>query len=475
MSSSSAASSSLLNVKGKLEIVITKPGSDMKEKINIWEPQMNGIYHHILNKIIEMYNLQQSRHNFHLSYTKTDSTRVICSCDDDIAEEYNERFDKKLKLDLVISPKSPTVESGSELASHETVPIPTEVVMIETRTPPLSPRSAPVTVKLEAVSAPRIMPTAQRSISSRPSPPKPVPIPSHSAAATATTPAPTRRRERGGDGEGSITSESASVSSTQDLIYQRNLSRLCSQLLEKLINQPRAYDYFYTPVDPIALGIPDYFTVIKRPMALETIENKLSCGDYSTPEEFAADVRLVFTNAMTYNRAPTHPVHEAARDLLAVFEEKYRLMVYEHPRLIGKTAFTDDATITTILEPVSKMPRHEGSGSSSSGHRKRRSPLNQQSPRQPLPLLSEQAKYWDGEEAEWEEESYRHGSDSGSACDSSSTGGSEGSGSATKRIKTFTSSALSPSAVIKEEKASERATEEAVEALTLLSTQMLGN
>ena len=471
MSSSSAASSSLLNVKGKLEIVITKPGSDMKEKINIWEPQMNGIYHHIINKIIEMYNLQQSKHNFHLSYTKTDSTRVICSCDEDIAEEYNDRINKRLSLDMVISPKSPTVESGSEMASHETVPIPTEVVMIETRTPPLSPRSAPVAIKIEAVSTARNMPTAQRSISSRPSPPKPASIPCQSAA-TSTIPAPTRRRERAGDGEGSITSESASVSSIQDLIYQRNLTRQCSQLLEKLINQPRAYDYFYTPVDPIALGIPDYFTVIKQPMALETIENKLSCGDYSTPEEFAADVRLVFTNAMTYNRAPDHPVHEAARDLLAVFEEKYRLMVYEHPRLIGKTAFTDDATITTILEPVSKMSRLEGYSSS---HRKRRSPTNQQSPRQPLPLLSEQAKYWDGEEAEWEEESYRHGSDGGSACDGSSTGGSEGSGSATKRIKTFTSSALSPSAVIKEGRASERATEEAVEALTLLSTQMLGN
>ena len=86
MSSSSVASSSLLNVKGKLEIVITKPGSEMKEKINIWEPTMNGIYQYIINKIIEMYNLQQSRHNFHLSYSKADFTRVICSCDEDIAE-----------------------------------------------------------------------------------------------------------------------------------------------------------------------------------------------------------------------------------------------------------------------------------------------------------------------------------------------------------------------------------------------------
>ena len=40
---------------------------------------------------------------------------------------------------------------------------------------------------------------------------------------------------------------------------------------------------FLHPVDPIALGIPDYLQIITQPMDLSTIENKLKNNDYSTP------------------------------------------------------------------------------------------------------------------------------------------------------------------------------------------------
>jgi len=76
--------------------------------------------------------------------------------------------------------------------------------------------------------------------------------------------------------------------------------------------------YFLEPVDPVALRLPDYRDVIKRPMDLGTIESKLS--SYETLDAFAADVRLVFTNAMTYNKSPKLAVHDAAKRLLHLFE-----------------------------------------------------------------------------------------------------------------------------------------------------------
>lgn len=59
---------------------------------------------------------------------------------------------------------------------------------------------------------------------------------------------------------------------------------------------------FRSPVDPIALGIPDYQDIIKKPMDLGTIEKKLRKGEYSDPWEYVDDVWLMFDNAWLYNR-----------------------------------------------------------------------------------------------------------------------------------------------------------------------------
>ena len=59
---------------------------------------------------------------------------------------------------------------------------------------------------------------------------------------------------------------------------------------------------FRTPVDPQALGIPDYFDIIKKPMDMSQIKRKLDIGSYTDPWQFVTDVYLMFENAWTYNR-----------------------------------------------------------------------------------------------------------------------------------------------------------------------------
>ncbi len=46
---------------------------------------------------------------------------------------------------------------------------------------------------------------------------------------------------------------------------------------------------------------------------------------YETAEGFAEDIRLVFRNALLFNKEQGHPVHIAARELSSRFEEKFRL------------------------------------------------------------------------------------------------------------------------------------------------------
>jgi E1A/CREB-binding protein len=80
---------------------------------------------------------------------------------------------------------------------------------------------------------------------------------------------------------------------------------LCEALLptlKKLIQQDPESIPFRSPVDPINLGIPDYLDIIKKPMDMGTIEDKLKKGEYSDPWEYVDDVWLMFDNAWLYNR-----------------------------------------------------------------------------------------------------------------------------------------------------------------------------
>ena len=60
---------------------------------------------------------------------------------------------------------------------------------------------------------------------------------------------------------------------------------------------------FREPVDPIALGIPQYHEIIPRKDArdLRTIRQKLDADKYETPEGWEADMDLMIRNAIHFN------------------------------------------------------------------------------------------------------------------------------------------------------------------------------
>ena len=72
--------------------------------------------------------------------------------------------------------------------------------------------------------------------------------------------------------------------------------------VEKMWAQEPEANPFRTPVDPTALGIPDYFDIIKTPMDMSQIKRKLDVGTYTDPWQFVTDVYLMFENAWVYNR-----------------------------------------------------------------------------------------------------------------------------------------------------------------------------
>ncbi|XXH05642.1 hypothetical protein Hte_012077 [Hypoxylon texense] len=85
-------------------------------------------------------------------------------------------------------------------------------------------------------------------------------------------------------------------------------------LLSNMANHQSAWP-FQHPVNKD--DVADYYDVIKEPMDLSTMESKLEADQYTTPEEFIKDAKLIFDNCRKYNNETT-PYAKSANKL-----EKY--------------------------------------------------------------------------------------------------------------------------------------------------------
>lgn len=63
----------------------------------------------------------------------------------------------------------------------------------------------------------------------------------------------------------------------------------------------------------MALGLVDYYDIIKKPMDLGTVREKMDAREYSIHSEFIDDVRLIFTNCYRYNQPDTDVVAMAKK------------------------------------------------------------------------------------------------------------------------------------------------------------------
>ena len=136
----------------------------------------------------------------------------------------------------------------------------------------------------------------------------------------------------------------------------------CREITRELSKQHLSI-YFNEPVDAVKLGIPDYLDIIKEPMDFGTVARNLENGVYSSHEEFAEHMRLVFKNAITYNVRRDNPVHIAAREMSDMFEERYRVMVSQ----LGAYASTADLDLGLLRG--SGAAKRGGKGYSASGGR----------------------------------------------------------------------------------------------------------
>ncbi|EDP50426.1 hypothetical protein KXW98_001193 [Aspergillus fumigatus] len=128
--------------------------------------------------------------------------------------------------------------------------------------------------------------------------------------------------------------------------YQWEL-RFCQEVLDEL-HKPKHYNWaapFYFPVDPVALNIPTYHSIIKKPMDLSTVQSKLKTGQYENAKEFEVDMRQIFKNCFKFN-IPGDPTYMAGQRFQEIFENKW-------------------AQKTRYLEAHEPHPEHQSVSSSS--------------------------------------------------------------------------------------------------------------
>uniref|UniRef100_A0A7N0UYK0 Bromo domain-containing protein n=1 Tax=Kalanchoe fedtschenkoi TaxID=63787 RepID=A0A7N0UYK0_KALFE len=142
----------------------------------------------------------------------------------------------------------------------------------------------------------------------------------------------------------------------------------CKSLLTQLMKHKFAW-VFNVPVDAERFNLYDYHTIIKHPMDLGTVKERLTMNWYESPMEFAEDVRLTFHNAMIYN-PKDHDVHLMAEQLLEIFEKKWLVIEEKYNRDLIERVGSEVDLAAPISEriPHPSTPSMRTSGTLESGY-----------------------------------------------------------------------------------------------------------
>ncbi|CAJ0944334.1 unnamed protein product [Ranitomeya imitator] len=84
----------------------------------------------------------------------------------------------------------------------------------------------------------------------------------------------------------------------------------CEQLVVELVRHDDSWP-FMRLVSKIQ--VPDYFDIIKTPIALNIIREKVNKCEYKSASEFVADIELMFSNCFEYNNIDSNEAKAGVR------------------------------------------------------------------------------------------------------------------------------------------------------------------
>ncbi|RUS27746.1 Bromodomain-containing protein, partial [Jimgerdemannia flammicorona] len=148
------------------------------------------------------------------------------------------------------------------------------------------------------------------------------------------------------------------ISNGRRMGMSRDQLKYATAMIKQLKKHRDAAD-FLAPVDIEKYKIYDYKTIIKTPMDLGTVEQKLNNCEYDSVDAFVSDVRLIFSNCYLYNGRES-AVSNLAHNLEMAFEKSLKQMPQSHepapPPFPAPTVVPSKAIEMTSLkaEPAAK-------------------------------------------------------------------------------------------------------------------------
>ncbi|TMW58938.1 hypothetical protein Poli38472_007083 [Pythium oligandrum] len=149
----------------------------------------------------------------------------------------------------------------------------------------------------------------------------------------------------------------------RDMHFLRELRIFLGQVLDYCATH-KPYTPFLFPVDPEA--VPDYYLIIKNPMDLNSMREKLNDGDYTCFEQFLDDIQLIVQNANLFNpkrSATRHIAHSAGtmKDNILSFAHRFRKHqgydLFAKCREITKRLHTNPLFYSDVNIPAHEVPK----------------------------------------------------------------------------------------------------------------------
>merc|ERR1712194_324554 len=144
--------------------------------------------------------------------------------------------------------------------------------------------------------------------------------------------------------------------------------RKCENMMKGIMKRTQAV-HFSKPVDWKKMGLHEYPRIVKQPMDLGTVQERLARHHYTRLEELALDCRLVWKNAFLFN-GPESVYFKAAKALSDAFEKKLEEIEREAEQINNPQLDTmercrillDDMTMNPFSEWFREPVDHENMG-----------------------------------------------------------------------------------------------------------------
>jgi hypothetical protein len=234
-----------------------------------------------------------------------------------LSAEYNMPAPKRMKMEP--TPSGPPVAAPLQSSSQPVMP-------------PAKPQSSPSMAHMKQAKKTPASSTPPGPVSSSSAPSEVKSTPKEATTSAASKKGSEDHSLLNGFSVEQLTTHLASLNRAAQLPPAK-LKAKCIEVLKGLQTHQHGW-VFNCPVDPIELGLPDYFEIIKKPMDLGSVHKKLDSGAYHAIEDFAGDCNLTFDNAMSYNEAGS-VVYDMAKELKVKFQadhEKLMIQLEEEDR-----------------------------------------------------------------------------------------------------------------------------------------------